>query len=93
MQSALQRQAEVAQAANANFAKRIEGLREEIAALKAGDAAGAMPPGMAMLRQSIADLGAELLRLHRAPVQDNAEAGRPAPQAPRAQHARATLTV
>ena len=93
MQSALQRQAEVAQAANANFAKRIEGLREEIAALKAGDAAAAMPPAMAMLRQSIADLGAELLRIHRAPVQDNDEAGRPAPQGPRAQHARANLTV
>ena len=93
LQSALQRQAAVAQAASANFAKRIEGLREEIAALQAGDAAAAMPPGMAMLRLAIADLGAELLRLHRAPVQDNDEAGRPAPQAPRAQHARATLTV
>ena len=83
LQAALQRQSEVAQAANANLAKRIEGLREEIAALKRKDAAAAPAPDMAMLRQAIADLGAEMLRLNRAPV-DGEDDARPAAQKLRA---------
>ena len=66
--------------ANSNFAKRIDGLREEIAALKRKDPAQALAPDMAMLRQSIADLGAEMLRLNRAPAAEGAEDGRPPAQ-------------
>ena len=80
LQASLARQSEVAQAANANLAKRIDGLREEIAALKRKDPAQAPAPDMAMLRQSIADLGAEMLRLNRAPAAEGAEDGRPPAQ-------------
>lgn len=69
-----QRQMEASRASDANLARRIEDLREEVAQLKAAPAAEEPSPDLAMLRRSIADIGAQMARLHRALAQDGANA-------------------
>ena len=66
LREAMARQAEVARASEHNLSRRIDGLREEVARLQG--AAAATPPDadLAMLRQSIGEIGREMLRLHRA---------------------------